>query len=59
MAHEVETLFYNYGKTEEEHERLVPWHGLGTPVEEAQTSKEAIRVAGLDWKVNSNPIYTA
>ena len=56
MAHEVESLFYT---SNEENGRFVPWHGLGTPVEEAQTSKEAIRVAGLDWKVNSNPIYTA
>ena len=57
MSHEVETMFYNWGKTEEEHKRLVPWHGLGTPVEEAQTSKEAIKIAGLDWKVEAKPIY--
>lgn len=56
MAHEVENIFY---VSNEENGRFVPWHGLGTPVEEAQTSKEAIKVAGLDWKVNSNPIYTS
>lgn len=58
MSHEVETMFYNYGKTEEEHKRLVPWHGLGTPVEEAPTSADALRVSGLDWKVEGKPIYT-
>jgi phage/plasmid-like protein (TIGR03299 family) len=26
-------------------------------VEEAQTSKEAIKIAGLDWKVEAKPIY--
>ena len=57
MAHEVETLFYNYGKTEEEHQRLTPWHGLGTPVEEAPNSYEALRIAGLNWKVESKPVF--
>lgn len=54
MSHEVETMFYT---SNEENGRFVPWHGLGTPVEEAQTSKEAIKIAGLDWKVEAKPIY--
>lgn len=54
MAHEVETMFYT---SNEENGRFVPWHGLGTPVEEAQTSKEAIKIAGLDWTVEAKPIY--
>lgn len=54
MAHEVENIFY---VSNEENGRFVPWHGLGTPVTEALTSKEAIRVAGLDWKVEAKPIY--
>lgn len=29
----------------------VPWHGLGTAVPTAVTSKEAIQLAGLDWDV--------
>ena len=55
MPAEVESLMYVSNAT---NGRFVPWHGLGTPVEEAPNSKEAIRIAGLDWKVNSMPIYT-
>lgn len=56
MAHEVENIFY---VSNEENQRFVPWHGLGTAVSEAPTSAEAIRLAGLDWKVESKPIFTA
>lgn len=31
--------------------REKPWHGLGTRVEEAPTSTDALRMAGLDWSV--------
>lgn len=37
--------------------REKPWHGLGEIVAEAPTAKEAIELAGLNWTVNSNPIY--
>ena len=37
--------------------REKPWHGLGEIVTEAPTAKEAIELAGLNWTVNSNPIY--
>ena len=37
--------------------REVPWHGLGTIVEEAMTSKEALELSGLDWTINSKPIF--
>lgn len=47
MSANVETMFYN---------REVPWHGLGTRVEDALSSEEAIRVAGLDWDVVSVPL---
>ena len=39
--------------------REVPWHGLGTKVNEAPTSKEAIKLAELDWNVNPTVIYDA
>lgn len=53
MAHEVETMMYVTGA-----ERFVPWHGLGTPVENAVNSAEALELAGLDWEVQSRPIFT-
>lgn len=37
--------------------RQVPWHGLGTIVDTAPTSKEAINLAGLNWTVDPMPIY--
>lgn len=49
MSANVETMFYTREK---------PWHGLGTRVEEAPTSAEALRLAGLDWKVKQEPIFT-
>lgn len=49
MAANVETMMYV---------RQVPWHGLGTMVEEAPTSKDALRLAGLDWTVDQTPVYT-
>ena len=48
MSANVETMFSV---------RAVPWHGLGTIVEEAPTSKEAIELAGLNWKVESKPVF--
>ncbi len=49
MAANVETMFYTREK---------PWHGLGTGVAEAPNSTDALRLAGLDWKVIQEPIYT-
>lgn len=54
MAAEVETMMYT---SNEANERFVPWHGLGTAVAEAPTSAEAIKIAGLDWTVESKPIF--
>ena len=33
------------------------WNNLGTCVKEAPTSKDALRLAGLDWKVEPKPIF--
>lgn len=49
MAANVETMFSVREK---------PWHGLGTIVMEAPTSADALRLAGLDWQVLQEPIYT-
>lgn len=49
MAANVETMFYT---------RERPWHGLGVRVERALCAKEALEMAGLDWKVVQKEIYT-
>lgn len=49
MAANVESMFYI---------RETPWHGLGTKVQEAPTSKDALILAGLDWHVIQEPVYT-
>ena len=50
MSANVETMMYVREK---------PWHGLGTKVDEAPTSAEALEIAGLNWKVEQTPVYTA
>lgn len=49
MAANVETMFSVREK---------PWHGLGTVVAEAPASSDALKMAGLDWKVVQEPIFT-
>lgn len=50
MAHEIETMVYVRSGG-------VPWHGLGTPVEDAMDSEEALVKAGLAWAVDQRPVY--
>lgn len=38
--------------------RRSPWNRLGTTVSEAVTSAEAIHLAGLDWRVEPQSVYT-
>lgn len=38
--------------------REAAWHGLGIVVEDAPTSEDAIRLAGLDWEVLQQKVYT-
>lgn len=49
MSANVETMFYVREK---------PWHGLGTRVEEAPTSNDALVYAGLDWQVLQKNVHT-
>lgn len=46
MSANVETMFSV---------RETPWHGLGTIIQEAPTSADALRLAGLDWTVQQVP----
>lgn len=50
MAALVETMMYSK-------EGGVPWHGLGNPVDGAQTGRAAIVAAGLDWGVEKCPLF--
>lgn len=47
MATLIESMVYTREK---------PWHGLGTKVEEAPNSADALRLAGLDWRVEQKYI---
>lgn len=47
MSANVETMMYVREK---------PWHELGTMVQEAPTSADALRLAGLDWKVEQQDV---
>ena len=49
MAAEVESMFYVREK---------PWHGLGTMVVGAPNSEDALRLAGLDWKIIQKDVFT-
>ncbi|MDE6567879.1 MAG: DUF945 domain-containing protein [Lachnospiraceae bacterium] len=49
MSAEVESMFYV---------REAPWHGLGTRVEGALSSREALIAAGLNWNVVQKEIHT-
>lgn len=50
MAALIESLFYT---------RVEPWHGMGIKVEDSPTSEDAIRLAGLDWKVEQKEMFLA
>ena len=49
MSTNVETMFYVREK---------PWHGLGTEIQEAPTSGDALICAGLNWQVVQKDVYT-
>lgn len=51
MAHEIQEFDTMFSVRE------VPWHGLGTVIDEAPDLEEAIKLSGLDWDVVKMPIY--
>lgn len=48
MSHEVESMFSG--------SMVTPWHKLGKVVEGQPTSADALKLAGLDWKVRCEPL---
>lgn len=48
MSHEVEKMVFA-GAT--------PWHGLGTEIDDATNFWDAFKLAGLDWEVETEPLY--
>jgi len=49
MSANVETMFSA--------NRVVPWHGLSVLVQDAPSSEDAIKLAGLDWTVESRKVF--
>lgn len=56
MSHEISIT--NDGIAEAYYANVPAWHGLGSVVQGARTSKEAIRLAHLDWDVEALPLFT-
>jgi phage/plasmid-like protein (TIGR03299 family) len=50
MAHLVENMFSV---------KATPWHKLGNIIQEAPSTAEGIKLAGLDWGVTTKPLFTA
>src|SRR5258708_7538110 len=56
MAHEISIT--SEGQAEAFYALTPAWHGLGTVVDHAPNSEEAIKLAHLEWEVTQQPIYT-
>lgn len=54
MPHEIDTTT---GRAAAMFVGTPAWHGLGTVIEKAATSRDAIKLAGLDWTVEQWPLH--
>ena len=54
MAHELEVV---NGQAQMAYVGEVPWHGLGTQVDENISSNGMLFAAGLDWNVEKQPLF--
>lgn len=55
MAHELATT---NGRTAMMYAGEVPWHGLGTRLDQPATAREAIQAAGLDYSADLKEVWT-
>jgi hypothetical protein len=55
MSHELS--IDSNGKTEMMYVGKMPWHALGTQLEEPPTAAGAIRAAHLNWRVVKKQLY--
>jgi phage/plasmid-like protein (TIGR03299 family) len=39
--------------------RETPWHGIGQVIQDAPSVEDGIKLAGLDWPVETRPLFTA
>ena len=56
MAHELE-MVNNEAQMAYRKSQGLPWHGLGTPVDDDMSPREMMVAAGLDWEVNKVPTF--
>jgi phage/plasmid-like protein (TIGR03299 family) len=56
MSHEI-SINRNTGIAEAMYAIEPAWHGLGTVVSQAPTSREAFQLAGLDWDVETRELF--
>ena len=56
MSHEIEMI---EGQAQMAYVGELPWHGLGTKVDQELTPDQFQKVAGLDWDVEKQPLVTA
>ena len=56
MAHELE-MINGQAAMAYRQSSGVPWHGLGTPVEDDMSPIEMMKAANLDWKVSKQPSF--
>ena len=60
MAHEISSVNVSGQNVHEAAYALRPaWHGLGTVLDHAPTSEEAVKAAHLGWRVDRQPLHTA
>ena len=55
MSALIENMFY---VNEDGSSRNVPWHGIGTSIDHAASSEEALEISGLNWTVRQEDLVS-